>query len=150
MPAYYGNFVTPAALCTVGDVAAYTDTTAPVNAAALIRSATRLILRETRQAYYTVDPATGLATDTQILGALRDATIIQVVVWAQIGYDPLTGGVLTPSVESSTKMLSSTIVFADAALSAQARADAMKRLVPEAEELLELQNLLIPNPWTFG
>ena len=150
MPAYYGTFVTPTALCTTEEVATYTGVTAPVNAAALIRSATRLILRETRQAYYTVDPATGLATDTQILGALRDATIIQVVVWAQIGYDPLTGGVLTPSVESSTKMLSSTIVFADAALSAQARADAMKHLVPEAEELLELQNLLIPNPWTFG
>ena len=150
MPAYYGNFVTPAALCTDAEVAAYMGTTAPANAAALIRSATRLILRETRQAYYTVDPVTGLATDTQILGALRDATIIQVVVWAQIGYDPLTGGVLTPSVESSTKMLSSTIVFADAAMSAQARADAMKHLVPEAEELLELQNLLIPNPWTFG
>jgi hypothetical protein len=150
MPAYYGDFVTPTALCTPADVAAYTGTTAPTNATALIRSATRLVLRETRQAYYVVDPLTGLATDTQILGALHDATVIQVVVWAQLGYDPLTGGVQTPSVESSTKMLSSSITFADAALSAQARADALKHLVPEAEELLELQNLLIPNPWTFG
>lgn len=150
MPAYYGGFVTPTALCTSADVAAYTGVAAPANVAALIRSATRLVLRETRQAYYTVDPLTGLATDTQISGALHDATVIQVVAWSQIGYDPTTGGVLTPSVMTSTKMLSSTITFADAMLSAQARADALKHLVPEAEELLELQNLLIPNPWTFG
>lgn len=150
MPAYYGDFVTPAALCASSDVASYLGTAAPTNVDALIRSATRLVQRETRQAYYSVDPTTGLATDTQIGNALRDATVIQVVVWAQIGYDPLTGGVQVPSVESSSKMLSSTITYADAALSAQARADALKKLVPEAEELLELQNLLIPNPWTFG
>lgn len=150
MPAYYGDFVTPAVLCTAADVAAYTGVAAPTNAAELIRSATRLILRETRQAYYSVDPTTGLATDAQIQGALHDACVIQVVVWAQIGYDPLTGGVQQPAVESSTKMLASSITFADAALSAQARADALNHLVPEAESLLELQNLLIPNPWTFG
>lgn len=150
MPAWYGDFVTPTAFCTPADVAAYTGTAAPTNVNALIRSATRLVLRETRQAYYTVDPTTGLATDTQTAAALHDATVIQVVVWAQIGYDPLTGGVQTPSVESSTKMLSSSITYSDAALSAQARADALKHLVPEAEQLLELQNLLIPNPWTFG
>lgn len=147
---YYGDFVTPAALCTPGDVAAYATIPASANVPNLIRSATRLILRETRQAYYTVDPTTGLATDAQVQGALHDACVIQVVAWAQIGYDPTTGGVLTPATEQSTKIGSASITFADGALSAQARADALRALVPEAEQLLEIQNLLIPNPWTFG
>lgn len=150
MPAYYGDFVTPTALCTVADVNAYATVPATANIPNLIRSATRLILRETRQAYYTVDPTTGLATDTQIQGALHDATVIQVVAWAQIGYDPTTGGVLTPTVEQSTKIGTASVTYADAALSAAARAAAIGALVPEAEQLLELQNLLIPNPWTFG
>lgn len=150
MPAYYGGFVTPTALCTSTDVATYTGVAAPVNVAALIRSATRLVLRETRQAYYTVDPLTGLATDTQVSGALRDATVIQVVAWSQLGYDPTTGGVLTPSVKSSKKIATAAVTYADADLAAEARAAAIGGLVPEAMQVLELQNLLIPNPWTFG
>lgn len=152
MPAYYGDFVSPTALCTVADVQGYApevtfNTQTVTN---LIRSATRLILRETRQAYYTTDPTTGLATDTQIMGALHDATVVQVVAWYQMNYDPTFGGVITPSVKSAKRLGSASINYADAALAAQAHADALAGLVPEAEQMLELQNLLIPNPWTFG
>lgn len=152
MPAYYGNFVMPAALCTVDDVAAYAPevTFDSVKVTNLIRSATRLVFRETRQAYYTVDPTTGLATDTQIQGALHDATVVQVVAWYQLGYDPTFGGVITPTVTTSTKIGTASETFADAAAAAAARASALNELVPEARYLLELQNLLIPNPWTFG
>lgn len=150
MAAFYGTFVLPTMLATPDDMAAYTGTTAPANASVLIRSATSLVLRETRMAYYTVDPLTGLATDAQIGGALNLATVIQACAWAGLNYDPLTGGVLTPSVESSTKMLSSTITYADAALAATAMSDAITGLVPEAQRVLELNDLLIPNPWTFG
>lgn len=150
MAAFYGNFVLPDMLAQSTDLATYTGAAAPANADALLRSATTLVLRETRMAYYDVDPATGLATDTQIGGALKTATVIQAAAWAAIGYDPLTGGVQTPDVESSTKMLSSTITYADAGLAAQARAEAITGLVPEAERVLELNNLLLPNPWYFG
>jgi hypothetical protein len=150
MPAYYGNFVVPGMLASITDYVGYVGADAPANATALLRSATTLILRETRQAYYDVDPLTGLATDAQIGGALKLATIIQAAAWSAINYDPLTGGVITAGVESSTKMLSSTIVFADAAAAAQSRSEAVAGLVPEAERVLELNNLLIPNPWTFG
>lgn len=150
MPAYYGNFVVPTALATADDLTAYTGQDAPANATALLRSATTLVLRETRAAYYDVDPTSGVATDTQIQGALQLATVIQAAAWAAIDFDPLTAGVLVPSVESSTKMLSSTITYADAAAAAQARSDALTTLVPEAERVLELNNLLVPNPWTFG
>lgn len=152
MPAYYGDFVMPAALCTLQDVQTYAteitfDTTKLPN---LIRSATRLVQRETRQAYYSVDLTTGLATDAQIQGALHDATVIQVVAWYQLGYDPTFGGVITPTVTTSTKIGTASETFADATAAATARASALNELVPEARYLLELQNLLIPNPWTFG
>jgi hypothetical protein len=148
--AFYGDFVTPDMLAQPTDLASYTGQPAPVNATILLRSATALVLRETRMAYYTVDPLTGLATDTQIAKALLTATCIQAASWAAIGYDPLTGGVLTTSVASSTKIDTASEQFADAAAAAQARADAITGLVPEAQRVLEYQNLLIPNPWVFG
>lgn len=152
MPAYYGDFVMPTALCTLQDVQGYAPevTFDAAKVANLIRSATRLVFRETRQAYYTTDPTTGLATDTQIAGALHDATVVQVVAWYQLGYDPTFGGVITPTVVTSTKIGTASETFADAPAAATARAAALNELVPEARYMLELQNLLIPNPWTFG
>jgi hypothetical protein len=150
MAAFYGDFVTPTMLAQPSDLATYTGQPAPANATNLLRSATALVLRETRMAYYTVDPLTGLATDVQISNSLFTATCIQAAAWAQIGYDPLTGGVLTTSVVSSTKIDTASETFADAAEAAQARADAITGLVPEAERVLEYQNLLIPQVWAFG
>jgi hypothetical protein len=150
MGAVYGNFVTPDMLAQPSDLATYTGLPAPANATNLLRSATALVLRETRMAYYPVDPLTGLATDAQISAALFTATCIQAAAWAAIGYDPLTGGVLTPTVTLSSKIGTAAETFADAAAAAKARADAITGLVPEAERVLEYQNLLIPNPWVFG
>jgi hypothetical protein len=132
------------------DLAEYTGSAAPTNANALLRSATNLVLEATNQAYYNVDPLTGLATDSQIGSALKTATLIQAAAWAAIGFDPLTGGVQTSTVLQSSKAGSASDTFADAALAAQARADALNGLVPEAERVLRLNNLLIPNPWVFG
>jgi hypothetical protein len=132
------------------DLAAYTGNAAPANAKNLLQSATNLVLDATNQAYYAVDLTTGLPTDAQILAALQKATIIQAAAWAAIGYDPLTGGVHTPSVVQSTKAGSASDTFADANLAAQARAEALKGLVPEAERVLRYNNLLIKNIWVFG
>jgi hypothetical protein len=132
------------------DLAAYTGNAAPANATALLRSATNLVLDATNQAYYSVDLTTGLPTDAQILAALQKATLIQAAAWAAINYDPLTGGVHTPAVLLATKAGSASDTFADANLAAQARAEALKGLVPEAERVLRYNNLLIPNTWVFG
>lgn len=150
MPAYYGNFVVPTMLAAPEDLASWTKADAPTNAIVLLRAATSLVLDATRQAYYAVDPLTGLATDTQIGGALQNATVIQAAAWAALNYDPLTGGVLTSGAASSKKIGSAAIVYADGGAAADARAAAVVGLVPEAERVLELNNLLIPNPWTFG
>jgi hypothetical protein len=150
MPSYYGDFVTPSSYALPADLAEYTGTAGPANATVLLRSATNLVLDATNQAYYAVDPATGLPTDAQILAALKLATVIQAAAWAAIGYDPLTGGVATVSVVQSSKAGQSSDTFADAQLAAQARQDAIRGLVPEAERVLRYNNLLIPNPWVFG
>jgi hypothetical protein len=150
MPAYYGDFVTPTAYAQPADLAEYTQSAAPSNAVILLRSATRRVLDATNIAYYSVDATTGLPTDTQILNALRDATVIQAAAWAKIGYDPLAGGVQESAVLQSTKAGGSSDTFADAAAAAQARADAIKSMVPEALDVLRYNNLLIPNPWVFG
>lgn len=150
MPGYYGDFVVPSMLAQPSDLAAYTGTTAPANATVLLRSATSLVLEATRQAYYAVDPTTGLATDTQIFDALTQATCIQAAAWSALGYDPLTGGVITTTVVQSTKAGGTSDTFADASLAAAARGAAITGLVPDAERVLELNNLLIPNLWSFG
>lgn len=150
MPSYYGDFVVPTAYAQPSDLAAYTGAAAPANATMLLRSATNLVLDATNQAYYAVDLTTGLPTDAQILAALQKATVIQAAAWAAINYDPLTGGVHTPSVIQSTKAGSASDTFADGNMAAQARADAIKGLVPEAERVLRYNNLLIPNAWAFG
>jgi hypothetical protein len=150
MPAYYGDFVTPPTYAVPADLAEYTQSAAPANATILLRSATTLVLDATNQAYYSVDLTTGLPTDAQILAALKQATVIQAAAWAAIGYDPLTGGVQTSTVLQSSKAGGSSDTFADAQFAAQARADAIKGLVPEAERVLRYNNLLIPNPWVFG
>jgi hypothetical protein len=148
--AYYGNFVVPDALAQPEDLAEWTQTAAPANAAVLLRSATSLVLEATRQAYYPVDPLTGLSTDAQIGQALKDATCVQAAAWAALGYDPLTGGVVTSKVASSKKIGTASVQFADSQIAAASRAAAATELVPEAERILELNNLLLPNPWTFG
>jgi len=150
MPQYWTDFVVPAALATSLDYTTWTGGTAPANIANLLRSATKLVQEATSVAYYDVDPLTGLATDAQTGNALRDATCIQAAAWAALNYDPLSGGVLTSGVESSTKIGTAAITFADGALAAQAKAEALTELVPEARRTLAQNNLLVPQAWAFG
>lgn len=150
MPGYFGPFVVPATLASPDDLATWTGGTAPANAAALLRSCSALVLDATEGAYYDVDDATGLATDTQILEAMRDATCIQAAAWDALKIDPATGGVLVSNVKQSKKIGSASITYADTAAAAAARAHAYKNLVPDAVRKLQQNNLLGTTPWAFG
>ncbi|TIH33682.1 hypothetical protein [Subtercola vilae] len=147
---FYGDFVVPAALASPTDLAAWTGAAAPANAANLLRSATILVLDATESAYYAIDPLTGLATNAQTKQALNDATCIQVAAWLAFGYDPLSGGVMVAGVASSSGIGSARETYADALFAAQAKADAVTGLVPEATRVLRRKNLLVPQAWTFG
>jgi len=150
LPAYYGDFVVPELLAEVADWDASVYGPSPSNAARLLTAAAALVLDATNMAYYNVDSSTGLATDTQIAGALTMATVIQAAAWAAIGYDPAAGGVQTAAVVQSSKAGGASDTFADANIAAQARQAAITGLVPDAVRVLRLNNLLIPNPWVFG
>jgi hypothetical protein len=77
-------------------------------------------------------------------------TCAQAAAAAAIGFDPLTG-ILTPSVASSKKIGTASIVYADAADSAQVRAALVAgELVSEAHRIGRQNNLIIPNAWAFG
>jgi hypothetical protein len=150
MAGFYGDFVVPTMLAQPSDLAAWTQTPAPDNAVILLRWATTCVIDATAAAYYAADPVTGLATDAQILTAMKNMTTIQASTAAAIGFDPLTG-VLTPAVASSKKIGTASIVYADSALAAAIReAVTNGDLVPEAEKVGRINNLLIPSPWTFG
>jgi hypothetical protein len=146
----YGSFVIPSTLAVPTDLANWTGAAAPANAIPLLRSATSLVLEATSTAYYSTDPLTGLATDPQLSVALRDATCIQAAAWATLGFNPLTGGVVTSQVKSKKSIGTAHIEYADAAIAAQARADAIAGLVPDAMRMLEQNNLITPRVWVFG
>lgn len=146
---YFGSFVIPATLATPADLAAWTGAAAPSNAVQLLRSCTTLVLDATQSAFYPFDAATGLATETQTLQAMRDATCIQAAAWAALGIDPATGGIITSKVKSSQKLLTASITYADSAEAASARKAAYEGLVPEAAMKLQQVNLLGWGPWSM-
>ncbi|HEY2642309.1 MAG TPA: hypothetical protein VGI56_01030 [Galbitalea sp.] len=149
MSMFLGPFVIPPALASSADLAAWTGATAPANAAALLRSATILVLDATEGAYYNADPLTGLATDAQIKQAMNDATCIQAAAWAAISYDPLAGGIVTNTVKSSKKIGSASVTIEGAATAAASQAAASGQLVPEALKKLQQNNLLGNGPYSL-
>lgn len=150
MAGLFGNFVVPTMLAQPADLAAWTGAAAPANAVPLLRSATSLVIASTGSSYYDVDPVTGLATDPVVLQVLNDATCIQAAAWAALGVDPLTGGVQTAAVASQKSIGTAHITYADATLSAAARAAALTSLVPEAVRKLQENNMLDSNVWVYG
>ncbi|WP_350347257.1 hypothetical protein ABIQ69_11510 [Agromyces sp. G08B096] len=135
-------FVVPTTLAEPADLAAWTGTDAPTNAAQILRSCTSLVLDETKTATYPVDPETGLSTDTDVKNALRDATCIQAAAWVALKIDPATGGVLAQSVKKRKELGTAVIEYADSASAAAARAQAYRELVPEARAFLRNRGLL--------
>ena len=150
MPGLFGNFVVPSMLAQPTDLANWTGTTAPTNAAQLLRAATSLVLEATGSAYYDADPTTGLATDTTTYNALRDATCIQAAAWNAMGIDPNLGGVPAAGVVAQKRIGSASIVYAKAEDAEQARSESLRNLVPEAARKLQLNNLLGANAWVYG
>lgn len=150
---YWPGFVIPTTLASSSDYETWTGTTAPTNIDQILRSCTSLVLDASAGAYYTVDPTTGLATDTTTANALRDATCIQAAAWVQLGIDPLAGGVISKSGAVASKKIGSGQVVYDnsgSAIAAQSRADAAIGLVPDAERMLRQNNLWGFHPWVLG
>ena len=131
---------------TASDLTAWTGTTAPANATALLRSASLLVDEATVTAVYATDD-TGKATDTTVLGALRDATCAQAAAWAALGVDPVAGPAQQGATPVSSKTLGSGSVSYDTSAAASvtvqtARARAVTELADDARRILAAAGLL--------
>lgn len=149
----YGSFVVPATLATTSDYETWTGAAGPSNIAQILRSCTSLVLDASQGAIYDVDPLTGLATDTAVKDALRDATCIQAQAWVTLKINPATGGVAQSSKTATAKKLgSATIDYGSAEPQAvsEARVHAYTHLVPEAARFLQQRNLLGGEPAALG
>lgn len=150
----YGSFVVPSTLATPPDFTTWMQITdAPANILHVLRGCTTLVLEATQGVIYDVDPLTGLATDTAVREALRDATCIQASAWVALNIDPATGGVMQSSkAVKSKKLLSGAVEYSDAEVqkATKARAAAYTALVPEAVRFLQQRNLLGTQPMVFG
>lgn len=142
------SYVVPDALATSADYATWTGTTSPTLIDQTLRACTALVLDATKRAWYATDPLTGLATDTRILEAMRDATCIQAAAWTALGIDPNTGGVITKSVAKSKKIGTAQIEYADTDAAAAARAAAYAGLVPAALLKLKQNDLIDGRVWS--
>ncbi|UFS59476.1 hypothetical protein [Subtercola endophyticus] len=149
---YFPDFVVPSTLATSAQFQTFLgeSATLPTNADVLLREATRLVLEASEGAYYDVDTATGLATDTQAAKALADATCAQAAAWNIIGYDPLSGGVVTAKEVESKGIATARITYVGTADVAASKAAAANELVPSAIRILQANNLLGTSVWMFG
>lgn len=135
---------------TPGDLSTWmSPATLPDNADALLRSASMLVQDATINQYYDVD-GTGLPTDATVLQAFNDATCAQALAWTTLGVDPTAGGVAQSKVAAAKSIGTAHITYADSGAAAQARADSLGALVPDAARILHLAGLLSSHVWFFG
>lgn len=146
----FGDFVIPDTLASPSDYQTWTGVAGPANIAQVLRSCSSLVLDATEGAFYDVDVLTGLATNTLVKNAMRDATCIQAAAWVALGIEPLTGGVITSSVKKSKKIATAQIEYADTVEAVAARKAAYEALVPDAARKLQQRNLLGNKPYGMG
>jgi hypothetical protein len=137
---------------TPDDLAAWTGTTAPANATALLRSASLLVREATRNCFYATD-GTGQPTDTATLAAFKDATTAQAAFWAANSIDPV--AVFTPAQIVNQKSIGSARLGYDTAgagsvAAYQARVQAAQELCADAVRILQDANLQLHGVWVVG
>jgi hypothetical protein len=115
---------------------------APDDIDATLEACTDLVLAATATARYDVDPATGLAADAAIRGALTAATCLQAAAWVTLGIKPYAGAASSSGIKTSTKIGSASFEYAGAGAAAAARSAAATDLVPVAARRLQKHGLL--------
>lgn len=139
------SYVVPTTLASPQELAEWTLSVAPANAPQILRGCTSLVLAATKTAVYATDPATGLATDTVVKNALRDATCIQASAWVALNIDPATGGAMQTGKTVKRKKIGTAEVEyseSEAKAVAAARFAAYTELVPEALAYLRNRGLI--------
>jgi hypothetical protein len=138
---------------TPDDLAEWWGKPAPDNAVSLLRAASNLVARETRTAFYAVQPS-GLPKEPDVVEAFRDAVTSQAAYWASNNLDPTKGAV---SEAGSSAVIGKKIKGAEINYSVsllennrQARATAFSGLCDEAWTILNVASLVNQQPWSAG
>lgn len=131
---------------TSAELATWTGTAAPANAAALLRAASLRVREATSSALYETD-ATGKPTDADLLQAVKDATCSHAAALAAAGIDPAAAG--TDAQVASTSIGSASVSYAGADGAAKARLALTYSLCPEGVTILRDAGLYGNPPMTF-
>lgn len=136
------------------DYANWTTKTAPDDIVPRLRSASLMVAEATIGAYYTVDAATLLPTDTATLEALRDATCAQADALIALGADPNLAGTDVKAPTRGKGIGSARVDYDTSAQSSSAalaaRQAVVGQLCPDAVRILRAAGLLTVQPWVFG
>lgn len=121
---------------TAADLAAYTGTTAPDDADALLAKAGRFLDAAVfRLCWYITDATTGLPTDTTVTAALRDATCAQAAWWTALGDSTGALGAGWGSVQIGHMQMSRSVT------AVAAEASPARQVAPEVWDVLAAPDL---------
>lgn len=114
---------------------------APDNASQLLRAASSLVTDATTTSLYPVDDD-GVATDSDVLQALSDATCAHAAQMSRAGIDPLAGEAGLPAEIASKALGPANFSYATAAQVASAKASLLTDLCSQARLILSEAGLL--------
>lgn len=120
---------------TSGELATWTNSVAPTDAAALLRTASILVSQATLSAVYAVDDD-GNATDQDVIDALRDATCAHAAALSANGIAPAAGPAGVTGPVSASGIGSGSVTFAAPANAAGLAQSLLTELAPEAAMIL--------------
>jgi hypothetical protein len=128
---------------TPDDMAAYTGSAAPDNAAALLAKASRMLDSAVfRLCWYQAD-GDGLPTDARVIAAFRDAVCAQATWWDELGDSTGAMGAGWGNVQIGSVTLGRSVTNVDAS------ASAARQIAPEVMDALQ-QPDLTPDILTVG
>jgi hypothetical protein len=122
----------------------------PDNADSLLRDASALVRKATRNDRYDVDAA-GKPTDPDVIEAFRDATCKQVAIWAANDIDSNKGVAGLEQLPASSSIAGASVSY-DGAVNAEiaaARAQSTTALAVEAVDILRDHLLASRSPGTW-
>lgn len=136
-----------------GDVPWVDAGACPDNIGSLLRSASLLIARETKAAFYDTDDD-GMPTDDAVRDAFRQATCAQVTLWISLRIDPLRLG-LDSTAPVRSKGLDGAVIAYDTSITTSAatlatRQAAATSLCEQAAEILREAAVLSTRVWGYG
>jgi hypothetical protein len=137
--------VTTRVYATSTDLAAYTGSSAPANADALLAKASRFLDSAVFRLCWFVADANGLPTDTVVIAAFRDAVCAQAAWWGALGDSVGAIGAGYGSVEIGSVKLQRS--GKDGVVAADGSDSPARQIAPEVWDVLRSPDLTLDHLW---